>query len=227
MVEGCKKLAENMKLYFLTVTCRGREESNREAEEKYGERTNRLLDACRAQWKRSGGEWHYVQVTERQKRGKPHSHIITSYRPPELYLGHVYKSRRNSRGNVESVREIALRSDWLENQIVKCGLGVQYDVSIVSSAEGASRYVAKYLFKPTIFEDSWPKKWKRIRYSQKFPKQEEKESNAIVLLSLMDWVHLSYLAAVVTCPDLDVYEIVSRKMTGSDTIVRLRQEKVL
>lgn len=224
MVTGCRKLAETQDLYFITITCRGKEISYEYAEENYLEWTNRLLDACRLQSKRAGREWHYVQVTERQKRKHPHSHFITTYAPPDAKSYVKKKWRIHENGTRERISYTALRSDWFANQVQKSGLGEQYDITKVNDAEAASRYVAKYLFKPTIFSDDWPKRWKRIRYSQGFPKQEEQETNAIVLLRREDWVELSYRAIVVNCPDLDVYETVQTQMCGSDCIIRLRQK---
>jgi len=222
MVEGCRKLATDHDLYFITITCRGKEISSEYAEQHYGEWTNRLLDACRAKWKRSGGEWHYVQVTERQKRLHPHSHFITTFCPPISQIVTIRKKKRQGSGQYQNVVSTRIRSDWFESQVKKSGLGDQYDISAVQSSEGASRYVAKYLFKPSIFTAGWPAGWKRIRYSQGFPKAEERKTDAIVLLKREDWVHLSELAIVVNCADLDVYEVVTTKMTGSDCIIRLK-----
>lgn len=222
MVEGCRNLAKNNSLYFLTITCRGKEITHEYAEQNYGEWTNRLLDACRIKSKRAGGQWHYVQVTERQKRMHPHSHFITTYAPHDLKTTLVRKQKTTESGQHKVILSKVLRSDWFESTLKRSGLGEQYDLTEVENAEAASRYVAKYLFKSTIFEAHWPKGWKRIRYSQGFPKQEKTESEAIVLLKTMDWVELSYRAIVVDCPDLDVYETVQTKMCGSDVIIRLR-----
>jgi hypothetical protein len=222
MVEGCRLLAENYPLYFITITCRGKEISHEYAEENYGKWTNRLLDACRLQRKRSGGEWHYVQVTERQKRLHPHSHFITTFLPKGSVVTTGRKTFLEPDGQRRIQRLSSIRSEWFAAALKRCGLGSQYNITRVESAEGASRYVAKYLFKSTIFEANWPKGWKRIRYSQGFPKAPEREGEAIVLLKTEDWVHLSYRAVVVNCPDLDVYETVSLKMTGSDCLIRLR-----
>lgn len=225
MVEGCRKLAETQTLYFITITCRGKEISHEYAEKHYGEWTNRLLDTARAKWKRSGKEWHYVQVTERQKRLHPHSHFITTFCPPVSSSTTVRKPKITASGQYEQFVSTHLRSDWFAGQLRASGLGEQYDITKVQSAEGASRYVAKYLFKPSIFTTDWPKGWKRIRYSQKFPKQEEQKTDAIVLLTREDWVTLSEKAVVVTCPDLDVYEVVTTKLTGSDVLVKLRTKQ--
>src|SRR6185369_5110970 len=96
MVEGCRLLAEKHELYFITITCRGKEISHEYAEENYGKWTNRLLDACRSQAKRKGREWHYVQVTERQKRMHPHSHFITTYAPP-ITSRQIVRKQKNRR----------------------------------------------------------------------------------------------------------------------------------
>lgn len=222
MVNGCRVLADTQALYFITITCRGKEISHEYAEQHYLEWTNRLLDACRIKCKREGGKWNYVQVTERQKRQHPHSHFISTYAPGDIKTTIVRKPKKQERGQPQYVLSEVLRSDWFESACRRAGLGNQYEITQVRNAEAASRYVAKYLFKPTIFSDSWPKGWKRIRYSQGFPKQEERETEAIVLLTREDWVSLSERAIVVNCPDLDVYETVITKMTGSDVIVRLK-----
>jgi len=222
MVQGCRQLAETNELFFITITCRGKEISHEYAEKNYGEWTNRLLDACRIKSKREGSQWHYVQVTERQRRLHPHSHFITTFAPRDMVRVTRNKWKIDLQGSKNKITSTSIRSDWFQTQIIRSGLGEQYEITEIKSAEGASRYVAKYLFKPSIFTADWPKGWKRIRYSKGFPKQADKESGAIVLLKREDWVDLSYRAIVVNCPDLDVYETVVTKMTGSDTIIRLK-----
>jgi hypothetical protein len=224
MVEGCRSLAQNHSLYFITITCRGKEISHEYAEEKYGEWTNRLLDACRSQAKRKNREWHYVQVTERQKRLHPHSHFITTYAPPDSIPFTKRKRHVAEDGKVSWRIYTALRSGWFAKQVCKSGLGEQYDITCVSDAEAASRYVAKYLFKSTIFSANWPKGWKRIRYSQSFPKQEERQSDAIVLLTQGDWYKLASKTPVVTVSNLDDYQEVSNRLHFHDTFVRLKTQ---
>jgi hypothetical protein len=104
-------------------------------------------------------------------------------------------------------------------------LGEQYDISVVQSAEGASRYVAKYLFKPSIFSANWPKGWKRIRYSQGFPDAQERETNAIVLLTQEDWYRLAEKTAIVTVSTLDDFQEASDRLHFHDTIVRLKTKQ--
>jgi hypothetical protein len=222
MVNGCRVLADNLPLYFITVTCRGKEISHEYAEENYGKWTNRLLDACRIKSKRAGGQWHYVQVTERQKRLHPHSHFITTYAPPISSILTTRKKVQQADGKYKFIVSTHIRSDWFEGQIKKSGLGKQYDISVVESAEGASRYVAKYLFKPSIFTADWPRGWKRIRYSQSFPDAPERETNAIVLLTQEDWYRLAERTVLVTVSNLDDYQEASNRLHFHDTIVRLK-----
>lgn len=224
MVCGCQELSSKHTLYFITITCRGKEISHEYAEQHYGEWTNRLLDAARAKWKRAGREWHYVQVTERQKRKHPHSHFITTFCPPVTESITVRKKKRQESGQYKVFVSTHIRSDWFANQLRASGLGEQYDISQVQSAEGASRYVAKYLFKPSIFESSWPKGWKRIRYSQGFPPSPERKTNAIVLLTQEDWYNLAQRALFVTVATVDDFEEASNRLHFHDTIVRLRMK---
>jgi hypothetical protein len=111
---------------------------------------------------------------------------------------------------------------WFERTLKRAGLGVKYDISLVESAEGASRYVAKYLFKPSIFTADWPKGWKRIRYSQGFPPAPEIKTNAIALITHEDWYHLAEMATVVTVTNIDDYEQAQKHLWYHDTIIRLK-----
>lgn len=219
MVMGCRELAEDHELYFLTLTCRGKELSVEDSLTHYYQWTNRLLDACRTRAKRDGKPWHYVQVTERQQRGHPHSHMMTTFYPHDLREG-SRKSWKHSGGLLVSENVPALRSDWLRERCISAGLGDQYDISKVRDAEAASRYVAKYLFKSTIFETHWPKKWRRIRYSRSFPKLPEQEIEAFPLLKKQDWKRLARLAVVVTPADPQSYQRCLEMLHGSDVIVR-------
>lgn len=225
IVEGCRTLAETSDLYFLTITCRGRGLGVREAEDKYLEWTNRFLDACRQRCKRAGGQWYYVQVTERQKRKHPHSHILTTFNVGDLYTGHVQKWNTDKQGKRKSEKVSALRSEWIAKAVKRAGLGEQYDVSRVEKVEGVSRYVAKYLFKDSIFTTDWPKGWKRVRYSQSFPKMEERKTDAMVLLTTEDWHSLARRAVVVQCPDFDAMEAAKNGLWYTDTVIRLKRRK--
>lgn len=226
IIEGCRQIAKDRSLYFITITCRGRDLGVKYAEQNYLKWTNRLLDACRARCKRSGGAWYYVQVTERQKRKHPHSHIITTFDVGDICTGHVDKWIQNKAGKKQKKEVSALRSRWLQKAVLSAGLGEQYDISIVETVEGASRYVAKYLFKDSIFKTDWPPGWKRVRYSQSFPKLPERKTTAFVLLEHADWYKLASKALVIHAVGYDAFEEAQNQMHFHDVIIRLKQEKI-
>lgn len=224
IVEGCRTLAKENELFFITLTCRGREISEKEAFEHYLDWTSKFLDAAYTKQKRSGKKWHYVQVTERQKRGHPHSHILTTFNPQDTYLGEVEKWSRDNSGKLLSEKVECLRSTWVLEQSEKSGLGNQYDISLVSSVEACSRYVAKYMFKDSQFNTEFPKRWKRVRYSNSFPKLPEKKSNAFVLLSREDWQKLTRKALIIVTSEEGAFYEAKHFLHGSDTIVTLKGE---
>jgi hypothetical protein len=198
MVAGATELAKENQLYFLTITCRGRDMSLQESEANYLKWCNRLFTALRTDAKRSGQHWHYAVVTERQKRGHPHSHILTTYKPKNIYDG--FKDNWKRIGGVLVNEPIScLRSDWLLERCKSAGLGSQYDISLVRSEKAASRYIAKYLFKDTAIGNVWPKGWKRIRYSQSWPQLPDTygDNEAVALLGQEAWSVLGHKALVI------------------------------
>lgn len=194
--------------------------SRETAELGYGKWTNTLLTRWRTYASRKGEAWHYVQVTERQKRGHPHSHILTTWKPPEIEMG--YKSGyvvKNDGARVFEKAE-ALRSEYIRRSCVDVGLGDQYDISRVASVEAASRYVAKYLFKPTIFNTIWPTGWKRVRYSQQFPKLPERDKVAFALVTREDWQKLARLALIITSDSDETKSVIFSHLRGADVILK-------
>lgn len=201
IVHGARELARDNQLWFVTVTCRGKELEEGEAFDNYLMWTSKLIDACYTRVKRAGQTWAYVQVTEKQKRGHPHSHFLMTYKPHDLKMGTVEKWSRDNAGRLRCENVPALRSEWFADQVTRAGLGSQYDISQVQTVEGASRYVAKYMFKDSQFQSHFPKHWKRVRYSQSYPKLPELKSDAFVLLSNEDWRTLGALAGKVITTD--------------------------
>lgn len=209
IVEGSRKIqATTPNLYMLTLTCRGDEELEA-SEANFGANTAQFWDALRIKAKRAGITLAYCAITERQQRGHPHIHAIVNYVPPdtigivddyEEYKKQVYNLRQFIPENMwftpERLRDenntvlVDFRqrfSHWIAVQSVKSGLGVQARIAIVDTVEGASRYIAKYLFK-TLKDEKFPKNWKRVRYSQSWPKLEKPEAtSAFVVLSRWDW----------------------------------------
>jgi len=219
IVEGAREIAADHELYFITVTCRGMELSAAEAMAGYGKWTHRLLRTMQQKYTRSGGTWFYAQVTEAQRRGHPHSHILTTFKPHDLVEGCKSDWVTTSDGIRSEQLLDAYRSDWLQEMVQKAGLGEQYDISTVASVEACSRYIAKYMFKDSQFGTHFPKGWKRVRYSQNWPKLERKKTDAFVLLSRDDWYHLASLALVVDAAQGDPYETAVHHLTGHDVLV--------
>lgn len=200
---GAEVLAdEGHDLYFWTLTCRGRELNYDEAMEKYYAWTNVLLTNARAKAKREGQFWAYIQVTEHQKktRSHPHSHIITTFRPSDA----IQFKDRQGKERVGSV--------WFFNANRSASLGEQHTISKVRSASAVSRYIAKYLFKSTMSEQ-WPPKWKRIRYSQNWPKPPYIPAElAITLLTPSDWKQAADMRIEWICDDDRIFETAYHRM---------------
>jgi len=220
IIEGCKKLAENGEaLYFITITCKGRDISVSDAEKTYAKNTNKLLTAWRVQAKRTHQRWAYVQVTERQNRGHPHSHILTTFAPQDVYYGFKVNFITDNEGRKIKEKIPCFRSDYIERSVINASLGSQYDISTARTVGGVARYVAKYLFKDSIFNTTWPKGWRRVRYSQSFPKLTDIDTDAMVLIKRDDWLNLSRKAAIVAAKsDYALTECVSQ-LRGSDVVI--------
>jgi len=220
IVEGARKIAKTHQLYFLTITCRGKEIDHATAERFYLEWTNRFLTRIRTSYKRAGGEWYYASVTERQKRLHPHSHYLTTYCPDDAIP--VKKGEQKYFYSQEAwfpAKHDTLQSKKLEKACSECGLGWQYDISKLTSVEGASRYVAKYLFKETIFTDKWPKGWRRVRYSQNWPKLPDIKSDSMILLTAFDWLALAKKAVRIITKDEGARKVCERALRGNDVII--------
>lgn len=221
IVAGAREMGKTNQLTMFTVTCRGRDLSVKAAEEGYLVWTNRLLSRLRAQTKSAGRTWAYASVTERQERQHPHSHYLTTFRPPDALFVEKGKPKFYYTQNASyPAKHDTLQSEIVEKACTECGLGWQYDISDLGSVEGASRYVAKYLFKASIFDTVWPKKWRRVRYSQNWPKLPEMKGNAIVLLSKFDWYKLGRLATVILTKDDGVQAHVKAHLSDADVIIQ-------
>lgn len=203
IVEGCRE-AEKVApdgLWFITITCRGRKLSLADAEAGYLTWSNRLMSAIRMKARRAGVPFDYVAVTERQKRGHPHTHILTNWMPPDAVMTTAPEWTNQDGARVLVDRE-RWRSEWLAARVVSAGLGPQYDLSQVRSVEAVSRYVAKYLFKSSLLT-VWPPKWKRVRYSQSWVKFDHKNSRAIALVTRDDYLELHDRRARLLAESLD------------------------
>ena len=190
IVAGAKRIDEQgYPLYFLTLTCRGRDMALNDAEEGYGQWTNTLLTNARVKAKREGWHWAYAQVTERQERGHPHSHVMLSYCPSDAHSYGVGALLPN--GAVG--KHEGLYSDWLVASCESAGLGPMCDLSVVNSVVGVAVYAAKYFFKEAM-STQWPKGWRRVRYSHSWPKLPKYATSlAFPLVKYADWQRMQDL----------------------------------
>jgi hypothetical protein len=220
IVAGSRKLAETHQLYFFTITCRGSDCTLEDAEANYLVWTNKLLTRLRTESKRAGKMWAYASVTERQDRLHPHSHYITTYCPDDVvFVAEGQSKNYCTSGEVFPAKHDTLQSYKLETACVDCGLGRQYDLSRVQNFEAGSRYMAKYLFKENIFTTKWPKGWRRVRYSQGWPKLPEIKGEAFPLIKKPDWWRLSRVAVSVVTKDDYAKKRATVELAHSDVLI--------
>ena len=195
MVHGAKLLHEQGKqLYFHTYTCRGKELSKKEADDKYLLWTNRLLTTLRKDATKRGETWCYVQVTERQKRGHAHSHAISTYVPQDA----IPYAKGEELPNGRKATHDCLWSEYFRERNVAAGLGVECDLSVINHPVAVAVYAAKYLFKDAQITE-FAKGWRRIRYSRSFPKLPAIEGKeAFPVVRMVDWQRVARLSEPVT-----------------------------
>jgi hypothetical protein len=222
IVEGARKLTQQgIKLYMMTITCRG-DEDVATSEREYLKRTKKFNDTIRLRYKRKVGKLPlvYAVCVERQSRGNPHSHYITNYVPDDAlnilsdypaytaahhaFMQRIPPALRFFKRPLDKSGKGDLFSPDLMQTSYAAGLGIQSDVTEIEDIEGASRYIAKYLFKDMVFE-AWPKGWKRVRYTQNWPKLPVPESKeAFVVMSRDQWATIARLNERVECYGVDV-----------------------
>lgn len=200
MKEGAAILLNGGALYFVTITCRGRDLDKFTMDDDYYTWTNRLLSACRARAKRRGERWVYVQVTERQKRGAAHSHFIMTWLPP------VDDEWIDGKGRTQ------YRSYWFEKRCQSAGLGSQCTITLIVGAEAVAVYIAKYLEKQ-LNVDAWPKHWKRIRYSELWPKTETTYDVAEPLIRIDQWRKIDQIGINFVAGNWAIYHYAAHRMT--------------
>jgi hypothetical protein len=189
-------------LFFWTLTCRGADMPLAEAEENYLKWTNRLLTAARQKAKRGGDFWAYVQVTERQKRQHPHSHLIATFAPDDSI---PYKKGERL-PNGRKAKHDCLWSEWFRGANVKAGLGIECDLSRIENAAAVAVYVSKYLFKESM-STRFQKNWRRVRYSHNYPKlPATKNESAFPLVKYADWLKMDALGLIVHADTYATYE---------------------
>lgn len=203
IVNGAKMLDEaGEALYFVTITCQGKELDLSKADDDYLLWTNRLLSAWRARTKKQGDTWAYVQVTERQKRGAAHSHMITCSVPADA----IEFKENDWLPNGSIAKHDCLYSQWFIDRNVSAGLGKMADITTIRNPIAVAVYVSKYLFKD-MQAALFPSKWKRVRYSQSWPKESVAScEGAFPVVRASDWRRVGELPGVVKTRDEVTYE---------------------
>lgn len=222
MVQGAREIAANRPLFMMTITCRG-DVAVKESEENYLDWTHHFHKRCQDCCKYFGMEKpEYAAVIERQERGHLHTHYLTTFAPLDwFYIVDDYERYcrnveilnrglpKNMRFSPEKLKDIDHRqafSMWLVFASVQSGLGAQVRIAIADVVEGASRYMAKYLFKAAQFT-RFPKGLKRVRYSQGWPKLPEVEAtSAFAVLKQADWTRVKLLDQQIECFGRDVFD---------------------
>jgi len=228
IIEGARTLAkQGHTLHMMTITCRG-DVSLENAERQYLCWTKKYHDTIRARAKTQGDKpaWVYAAVLERQGRGHPHTHYITNFAPDDAFNiladypryrieikslnAWLEASLRFAARKMDDIGEGDLHSTWLHRTAVGSGLGVQVAIAVIDSIEAASRYTAKYLFK-NIKDESWPQHWKRVRYSQSWPKfAAGGTEGAFAIIKAGDWNQVINQGKKVQCFGLDVLKTALR-----------------
>lgn len=199
---------EGHKLYFWTLTCRGKEMPLETAQKDYLLWTNRLLTTTRASAQRQGSFWAYTQVTERQKRLHPHSHLITTFLPKDAIHFAKYAVLPNGR---KATHE-CYWSEWFVARNVSAGLGSECDLSTVNSASAVARYVGKYMFKDSMLT-AWPAHWRRVRYSQNWPKPPYIKAEYVMsLFKPQDWRNADNQDVVYVCDNDGIFDLAKHHM---------------
>lgn len=142
---GCDVLMQQgYNMSFVTVTSRGGHLSSSRSIIIFGDAWPKLSRKARAT---AGGKWEYFLVPERQKNGKIHAHILSSYRHKKRF--------------------------WKDTAYWS-GLGYIADEKPLTAIPGVVGYVTKYITK-TIEGERWPDKFRRVRCSNGWPKLPKKE----------------------------------------------------
>jgi hypothetical protein len=222
IVEGARKLSKLTQLYMTTVTCRG-DVTLEKSEAEYLTWTNRLNTNVATYSRRElGSKPEYAAVIERQKRGHFHTHSLTSFCPPDAYFitdeyerycldvevlnAEIPEQMRFSPDPLKDIDNRQMFSTWLSLAAVNAGLGVQVRIAICDVIEGASRYIAKYLFK-TLRVTKFPRNLRRVRYSRGWPKLPKPEATTgFVILKAAHWQRVAKLNRPVECWGVDVFD---------------------
>jgi len=81
----------------------------------------------------------------------------------------VPEQHKDGRLHIHAIETAGLGSRWWKDHARACGLGYMAEEDDIRGAAGAAYYVTKYLSK-SLAADVWPKGFRRVRTSQRWPK---------------------------------------------------------
>jgi hypothetical protein len=112
--------------------------------------------------RRAHGTRHYVITHESHRNGRIHIHML--YQCDNPFWAYAYAPLRKKEQPPKRLKDVTR----------DCGMGYMCDVQLIQDRERAVGYVAKYISK-SMLETDLPKRFKRVRYSVRFPKNEKVE----------------------------------------------------
>lgn len=165
----------------------------------------RLWDSLSKAIRREQGTFQFAAFVEGQeKRGDmPHFHVVTFATVPRKW--HKRKDPRK----------------WIKDFAAHYGFGYQAEERLINSAQ-ASAYVSKYVSKST---PNIPKNFRRVRYSQKWPKMPESAKKPYIVRSMGEPIQ-DYLLRVEQASNVDVETLLRDYQTTNTKMLieRLTQE---
>lgn len=149
---------QNIPLQFVTLTVWGRYTAAPElAYTELPKWWDRIRNKLQYRARRGGYRIEYAAFVEVQRRGVPHLHAIVTMPP--------------------------MKKREFKEMAVKAGFGHQADIQPVKG-KAAGWYIAKYLTKgggPNLGSSQIPKGYKRVRFSEGFPKTAKEESHNLIV----------------------------------------------
>lgn len=103
----------------------------------------------------------------------PHAWSLLQHRARYATGGFDYvlipERHKDGRLHVHALETAGLGKRWWKDNAAACGLGYMADETVARSAAGAAYYATKYLSKNLEYT-GWPKGFRRVRTSRKWPK---------------------------------------------------------
>jgi hypothetical protein len=162
-----RRIAEGIRViggvwWFITITAHENAKNATSCLKNLDGGMRKLFERLR----RAHGTKHYIITHEFHENGRIHIHML--YQCDSPFWAYVYAPLRKKEQPLKRLKDITR----------ECGMGYMCDVRKVDDREKAVGYVAKYISK-SMSETNLPIRFKRVRFSVRFPKVERVESNMV------------------------------------------------